>query len=115
MKPEEIILIGVKHSVSAVSKANGSILWTTKLSRGAAGGDFVTVACDGEHLFAHSGGELYRLDLSTGRVLWKNELRGFGYGLASICIPGMASAPDLAAVRAIEAEQEAASSGAVAT
>ena len=114
MKPEEIILVGVKHSVSALSRANGSILWTTKLP-GGVGGDFVTVVCDGERVFAHCGGELFRLDLYDGRVLWKNELRGFGYGLASICIPGMASAPDLAAVRAIEAEREAASSGAVAT
>jgi outer membrane protein assembly factor BamB len=113
MKFDEIILVGVRHSVSAVSKSNGSVLWTTKL-QGGMGGDFVTVMCDGERVFAHSSGQLYGLDLSTGRVLWKNELRGFGYGLASICMPGMASAPDLAAIRAVEAQQESASSSAAA-
>jgi outer membrane protein assembly factor BamB len=84
------------------------VLWTTKLQGGV--GDFVTVACDGECIFAHTGGQLYRLDLSTGQVLWKNELRGFGYGLASICVPGMAAAPETAAIRAIQSQQEAANS-----
>src|SRR6266481_3453916 len=50
-----------------------------------------------------------------GRMLWVNELSGYGYGLASICVPGMASSPDLAAVRAIQAQREAANSGTAAT
>jgi outer membrane protein assembly factor BamB len=111
MKLEETILIGVKNSVAAVSKANGAILWTTKLS-GGMGGDFVTVTCDGEHVFAHSNGQLYALDLADGRVRWANELRGCGYGLASICIPGMSNAPEPAAVRMIESQRQAANSGA---
>ena len=114
MNPKDIILIGVKHSVSAVSKVNGSILWTTKLQVGGVG-DFVTATCDGERVFAHTGGELYGLDLCDGRVLWKNELRGFGYGLASICVPGMPSAPDTSAIRALQAQREAANSAAAAT
>ena len=106
MKAQEIILIGVKHSVTAVSKTNGAVLWTTKLP-GGLGSDFVAVTCDGERVFAHSSGQLFCLDLSSGRMLWNNELRGYGYGLASICVPGVASSPDLAAVRAIQAEREA--------
>ena len=111
MKPQEIILIGVKHSVSAVSKANGDVLWTRKLP-GGLGSDFVAVASDSERVFAHSSGQLFCLDLATGRVLWTNELRGYGYGLASICVPGMASSPDLAAVRAIQAQREASNNSA---
>jgi outer membrane protein assembly factor BamB len=106
MKAQELILIGVKHSVSAVSKADGHLLWTTKLP-GGLGSDFVTVACDGERVFAHGSGQLFCLDLPSGRLLWTNELRGYGYGLASICVPGIASSPDLAAVRAIQSQQEA--------
>jgi outer membrane protein assembly factor BamB len=113
MKLQEIILIGVKNSVAAVSKTNGAILWTTKLS-GGVGGDFVTVTCDGETVFAHSSGQLYRLDLDNGRVLWTNELKGYGYGLASICIPGMASVPDAAVAQVMKSKKEAASSGAAA-
>lgn len=107
MKPEDIILIGVKHSVSAVSRTFGTIHWTTKLQGGLAE-NFVTVACDGDRVFAHSAGKLYCLDLSNGRVLWTNELRGFGFGLASICIPGIASAPELAVVQAIESARQSA-------
>jgi outer membrane protein assembly factor BamB len=106
MKAQEIILIGVKHSVSAVSKADGHLLWTTKLP-GGLGSDFVTVTSDGERVFAHGSGQLFCLDLPSGRLLWTNELRGYGYGLASICVPGMPSSPDLATVRAIQAQREA--------
>ena len=111
MKAPEIILIGVKHSVSAISRANGQVLWTTKLP-GGIGSDFVAVACDGERIFAHSSGQLFCMDLSSGRMLWTNELSGYGYGLASICVPGMATTPDLAAVRAIQAQREAANNSA---
>jgi len=114
MNLQQLILIGVKHSVSAVSRADGLVLWTTKLP-GGLGSDFVTVVCDGERVFAHSSGQLFCLDLRNGRVLWTNELPGYGYGLASICIPGMASAPDVAAVRAIKAHREAANAATAAT
>jgi outer membrane protein assembly factor BamB len=114
MKLQEIILIGLKHSVSAVSRADGHVLWTTKLP-GGLGSDFVAVACDGERVFAHSSGQLFCMELSSGRMLWNNELHGFGYGLASICVPGMASSPDLAAVRAIQAQRKAAESASGAT
>jgi hypothetical protein len=61
--------------------------------------DFVTVTCDGERVFAHAGGKLFGLDLASGRLLWSNELTGYGYGLASICVPGFGSAPDSTSVR----------------
>jgi len=111
MKAPEIVLIGVKHSVSAVSRANGHVLWTTQLA-GGLGSDFVAVACDGKRVFAHSSGQLFCMELSSGRMLWTNELRGYGYGLTTICVPGMASSPDLAAVRAIQAQREASNNSA---
>jgi outer membrane protein assembly factor BamB len=114
MKLQEIILIGVKHTVSAVSRADGHVLWTTKLP-GGLGSDFVAVACDGERVFAHSSGQLFCMELSSGRMLWTNELRGYGYGLASICVPGKESSPDLAAVRAIQAQREAQNTASAAT
>jgi outer membrane protein assembly factor BamB len=114
MKSQEVLLMGVKHSVSAISKANGAVIWTTKLP-GGLGSDFVTVASDGERVFAHSSGQLFCLDFWSGRLLWNNELRGYGYGLASLCIPGMASAPDLAAVHAIKSQREAANTTTTAT
>ena len=75
------------------------------------GTGFVTVLSDGCNVFAHTHGKLHCLDFATGRVLWTNELSGYGYGIASLCIPGGATAPDAAAVRQIFAEQEQASAG----
>jgi outer membrane protein assembly factor BamB len=39
---------------------------------------------DGGQLFAGSKGRLYRLDPSTGQILWENGLAGMGWGLVSI-------------------------------
>jgi outer membrane protein assembly factor BamB len=114
MKLQEIILIGVKHTVSAVSRADGRVLWTTKLP-GGVGSDFVAVACDGERVFTDCSGQLFCLDLSTGRMLWTNELRGFGYGLTSICVPGIGSSPDMAGVRAIQTQRQAENTASAAT
>ncbi len=92
MNTENIILIGVKRTVMALTKGEGRMLWSTKLP-GGMGSGFVTVACDGQYVIAHSDGKLHGLDLDSGRVLWSNGLAGYGYGLASICIPGGMSAP----------------------
>jgi len=96
--PEDVFLVGIKSTVVAMSRANGAILWSTRLPAGLTA-DFVTVTCDGERVFAHTGGKLFGLDLATGRLLWSNELTGYGYGLATLCVPGSVAAPDSASVR----------------
>jgi outer membrane protein assembly factor BamB len=99
------LLVGVKRTVMAFTKGEGRMLWSTKLP-GGMGNGFVTVASDGQFVFAHSNGSLHCLDLDSGRLLWSNGLSGYGYGLASLCIPGSASAPDPALVQQImEAER----------
>lgn len=111
MNPKDVLLLGLKHKVTAVSRAHGTQLWSTELSS-AMGYDFVTLLCDGEKVFAYSGGHLHCLELTTGRLLWRNELRGFGYGLASLSLSEGGSAPDLAAVQAMMSSNVAASSAA---
>jgi hypothetical protein len=34
--------------------------------------------------FAHTTGELFALDAATGKLLWQDGLKGYGYGLASL-------------------------------
>lgn len=114
MKPDEVVLLAVKARVLAISKRDGSTLWTTKLPGGMTS-DFVTVISDGKHVFAHSKGQLHCLSLATGAIEWTNELPGCGYGIASIAFPGGETAPQPGAVRAIMDEQAAASSSAGAT
>lgn len=99
MNTADILLLGLKYSVSAISKADGSVLWKTELPTTLNGDDFVTVLCDGEKIFAHTEGWLHCLELASGELLWSNELKGYGYGIASLCLPNGPAAPDPAAVQ----------------
>ena len=108
---ENIVLLGLKNRVAAISRSDGHELWSTEIS-GSWGGGFVTLVCDRSRIYACAGGHLTCLDLATGRVLWTNDLPGYGHGLASLCLPGGVSAPDPAIAARYQADQSAASSGA---
>jgi len=99
MNSDNILLLGLKQSVTAIVKLDGRTLWKTELPGGFSGDGFVTVLSDGRFVFAHTQGKLHGLDLANGKVLWSNELKGYGYGIASLCFPGGASAPDVAEVQ----------------
>jgi len=111
MNSDDILLLGLKRTVSAISKLDGRSLWDTTLPGGFAGYDFVTVLSDGQRVFAHTEGKLFCLDLANGRILWSNDLPGYGYGIASLCFPGGAAAPDPTAVqkRFLQQQQSSAS------
>ncbi len=101
MNAENVLLIGLKRTVAAISKLDGKVLWEAKLPGSMGGEDFVTLISDGTLVFAHTEGKLHCLDLANGRLLWSNGLTGYGYGIASLCFPSGASAPDAAAVQNI--------------
>jgi len=107
MNPSDILLLGMKKRVTAVDKATGRIVWETKLKGGQ--GEFVTLLCEGARIFAAAGGHLRCLDFRTGNILWTNDLPGYGFGLASLCLPGGQTAPTAAALAAHLAEQQSAS------
>lgn len=98
MNSDNILLLGLNQSVTAIAKDDGSILWKTELPVTINGDDFVTVLCEGERVYAHTEGKLHCLDLANGQVLWSNNLKGYGYGIASICLPGGTTAPGWSAV-----------------
>jgi hypothetical protein len=95
MNSENILLLGLHHAVTAISKTDGTVLWKTELPTSMNGHEFVTLISDGNLVFAHTEGELHCLDLANGQLLWSNSLRGYGYGLATLCCPGFGSAPDV--------------------
>jgi len=109
MNPADLLLLATKNHVVALHKDTGEVLWKTKLNSGW-GGDFVTLLADEQLVFAHAHGTVSCLELATGKILWTNELKGLGYGLASLALPGGASAPDAATMQALAAQQAAASS-----
>ncbi len=106
MNHDDILLLGLKHSVTAISRREARTLWKTELPGSISGYDFVTVLADDRFVFAHTAGKLHCLDLANGQLLWSNELPGYGYGLASLSFPGGATAPDSSAVRERLREQE---------
>jgi outer membrane protein assembly factor BamB len=101
MESRDLIFLGIKKRALAIEKHTGRVVWTTQLS-GGLGEDFVTLLVDGPTVFAYTKGHLHGLDATTGKILWKNELPGCGYGLASLATQGTA-APDPALIRAIQA------------
>lgn len=111
MANEELVYIGIKGKVVALSRANGQIIWTTDLDAGFLNGAFVHVVVDGNNVFATTQGEVSCLDAATGRVRWQNALRGYGLGIASIATRNSCSPPDLAA-QAIAQQQQAAAASA---
>jgi outer membrane protein assembly factor BamB len=108
MTLDEVVLLGVKARVMALSKKDGRTLWCTELPGGMTS-NFVTVLADQKHVFAHTKGQVHCLALSSGALLWSNDLPGCGYGIASLAFPGGVSAPDVGAVQTMEDEQAAAS------
>jgi len=114
MNVNDLIFLGLKSRVSAITKADGRILWTTQLE-GTLGDGFVTLNCDGKHVYAYCKGQLYCLELFSGSVLWKNGLKGFGYGVASICIPGFPTSPDPAVYAKMEADRRSSTDSATVT
>ncbi len=106
MNSDNILLLGLKHSVTAISKQDGEILWKTDLPITLSGDDFVTVLSDETRVYVHTEGKLHCLDLANGQMLWSNELRGYGYGVASLCFPGGATAPDAAASQRIMLQKQ---------
>jgi outer membrane protein assembly factor BamB len=86
-KATDLLFVGIRGSVVALSRITGQQIWAQRLGRGYI--DFVNVVVDGDHVFAATRGELHCLDAASGRAIWHNPLKGFGMGLATIA----ASAP----------------------
>ncbi len=109
--PMEFLYVGIKGAVLALKKSDGSIAWKTDLSRGSS---FVPIVQDGARLFAGSGGEVTCLDCESGRVLWRNPLKGFGTGYLALAgggFPTSAAAETAAIAAAAGAASAAAAAG----
>src|SRR5688572_4539084 len=75
-----LVFVGLKGSVVAVDRGTGETIWETSLK----GAEFVTVTMLEADLFAATRGRVYRLDPSSGAILWVNDLAGLGWGIVSI-------------------------------
>ena len=79
-----LMFIGIKGTVVALNKSDGSEVWRTKL----AGSDFVNVVVDDGAIYASAQGEVFCLSAVSGEIRWHNPLKGLGLGLVSFGLPG---------------------------
>lgn len=87
MRADDILLLGLKQHVLAISRADGTEFWRTKLPDGSGQG-FISIVSDTRLVYATCNGVLHCLELLSGDIVWTNPLKGFGYGIASLCLPG---------------------------
>src|SRR4051812_13277215 len=87
MNPKDILVVGVKGTLTAFEKTTGQRLWSTRL-KSSMSSDFVSVLADNSHVYAHTGGEIFCVNLLTGDGVWSDKLAGMGYGIASLAVPG---------------------------
>jgi outer membrane protein assembly factor BamB len=108
MDSKNILVVGLKGTLVAFEKNSGRRLWSTKL-KSSVTADFVSVLVDDELAYAHTGGEIFCVDLFSGNGVWSDQLPGMGYGIASLALPGVStSIPTAAALKAQEAAHHAA-------
>ncbi|MGC3959457.1 MAG: PQQ-binding-like beta-propeller repeat protein [Verrucomicrobiota bacterium] len=89
----EPLIIGSNGYVSRIDPSTGRELWRTKLLPGLFGGSSCTdvaVLLRGQWIFAGTHGHLFCLDLNSGQILWRNELKGMGYNDVALTMEGVA-------------------------
>ncbi len=107
MTSANLVFVGIKGSVVALSRATGAQVWAVHLK----GGGFVNMHLLDTALLAVCEGEVFCLDATSGAALWHNPLKGFGVGLATIAsgrFPGSENATAPAAQAEATAQSAAA-------
>lgn len=82
-----LLYVGIKGCVVALDRKNGDEAWRIELRRA----EFVTVFWDGDGLFAANAGEVWRLNPTTGEIMWHNEMKRLGRGVISLASSAAAS------------------------
>lgn len=104
----DMAFLGLNGRVVAVDRQTGQVAWDRTVSRW---GTYVSVLLDGDRLLVGTKGEIHCLDPLTGRHLWQNPLKGYGYGVMAIAtVRGSTGAQAL--MQADADQRSAAASGA---
>lgn len=86
MKKQNTLYIQSNGRVAAIDKLNGDVIWEVKLSQYVKGTTFhhATLLLKNDCLYVGVSGILFCLNAMDGSLLWKNELKGWGYYFVSI-------------------------------
>jgi outer membrane protein assembly factor BamB len=112
---DDLIFVGFNSRIFALDRYTGELAWHWKSPRGSS--SHVALLLDGDRLIASVNGYMYCLDPLFGQVVWANELKGFGTGVAALT-SARGQAVSGAAATLIAAQQAAAAhtaTGAAAT
>lgn len=71
-----LLFIGLAPRVLALEPATGDVVWATELP--SSGGIVATIRVEGGRVYAGAAGEVTCLDAADGKLLWHNQLKGFG-------------------------------------
>lgn len=109
MAQQTLIFAGIRGTVLALERSNGTEVWRTKLG----GSHFVNVVVDGDAVYASTQGKLFCLSTANGTIRWQNQLKGLGMGLVTIGVAGQSSLPAARAQMEADAAASAAAAAAV--
>lgn len=87
MKKKPLLYILSNGRVAAIDKKNGQIVWEVKLKSYVKSGMSSVIgqiSLEGDQLFIGVGGILLCLSTKDGSLVWKNELKGWGYNFVAM-------------------------------
>jgi len=87
MKPSSHLFILSNGRVAAINKKTGDIVWEVKLKEYVGSSltySFGQISVEDNKIFVGTTGILLCLSTKDGSLVWKNELKGWGYGFVSL-------------------------------
>jgi outer membrane protein assembly factor BamB len=111
MTLDEVLFVGFNRHAAAIDKRTGEIVWRWKSPSGTG---FVSLMLDDDRLYAAVNGYVFCLDATTGQEIWRNPMRGFGYGVTSLVSSRGSTNPGLLAEAGVQAHAAAAAAGSAA-
>ena len=106
-KLDDLIFIGFNKQVIALDRYSGKEAWNWKSPKGSG---YPAIILDGDRLIVSVQGYTFCLEPTTGALVWKNDLVGFGTGITSIASVRGGSSGGFAAQQAVDAAAAAAAS-----
>src|SRR3954451_16289427 len=99
---DKLIFVGLNGWVAALDRDSGEEVWCcSELKSG-----YTTLLLDGDRLIAATNGYVFCLDPQNGRVVWSNQMRGYGTGVSHLTSVRGQCSPVLLQHAALAAEEE---------
>ncbi|MFN0051826.1 MAG: PQQ-binding-like beta-propeller repeat protein [Planctomycetales bacterium] len=111
MSFDHLIFVGFNSHVLALDRESGDIVWSWNVPKPSRG-SYVTLLLDEDRLVVSANGYMYCLSPLEGELLWQNETKGFGTGVACMTSVRGGSVQMQSAMAAVQAAQAAAAAAA---